>query len=460
MIKLKKIKLTAILLILSIVCNSSIANAATIKYDFTGDNIIDIKDIAIISQFYSKNNPTYDLNKDGIVDIFDITLLSRKIDYSIFKIYNENGELVRGYNSGELNRAINEASKLENSFIISAGKVIWNSTSYWVFNGENFIKDYPTAYSALAAGQAFSSGRVFSKQGLLLLDNKTGYREILGVTSENVNFREGASTSTSSQGVLPNGTLVKLNKIARKFFNTTLYKSDKSTQNGYIYYDYLDIIQDDNNNSYLGYIAAKNESAMDGGAISDNPSDKGGVSCGAFQLSANMGSLGAFISWLQPKSPEIYAQLIEARNADGGIYGTSFKNTWIEIANTNHDKFYKLQQEYTKIQYYDGFLRKAASNGYNVGELVKYTSTRNMIMSTAIQHGVTGAYNIFTAAGTSTDINYLINRVYEERLKVIAKSYPPTSSDPGVVAIYNAVKSRFEGECAEIKRLYERELTY
>lgn len=457
---MKKLKLTAILLVLSVICSNSTASAATIKYDFTGDNVIDIKDIAFISQFYSKNSTTYDLNNDGIIDIFDITLLSRKIDYSIFKIYNENGELIKGYNSGELNTAISEASKLQNGFIINDGKVIWNSTSYWVFDGEKFIKECSTAYSAISSGEALPNGRVFSKQGLLLLNNTTGYREILGVTSENVNFREGASTSTSTQGVLSNGTLVKLNKIARKFFGATLYKSDKSTQDGYIYYDYLDIIQDDNNNSYLGYIAAKNESSMDGGAISDNPSDKGGVSCGAFQLSANMGSLGAFISWLQPQAPEFYTKLITAKNNDGGIYGTSFKNAWIEIANTNHDKFYKLQQQYIKIQYYDGFLKKATTNGYNANELVKYTATRNMIMSTAIQHGVTGAYNIFTAAGNSTDINYLINRVYEERLKVIAKSYPPTSSDPGVVAIYNAVKGRFERECAEIKRLYQRELTY
>lgn len=458
---MKKFKIRALLLALtlSIFANTSIAQAATIKYDFNKDGLVDVKDIAELSKYYATTNAAYDLNKDGMVDIYDVTQISTAINYSAFKVFNANGDFVTGYNNGDLFSAINEASKLPNGFVMSNGTLAWNSSSYWIYNGETVVRSAPTAYQAMAEAQNLAGGKVATKLGTLLYDKANNVKNVLGVASDDVNFRQGPSTSTAKLGVLPNNTLVHVPNLARSFFNVDWYKSDNSILKGYVYYNYMDIIQDDLNQSFLGYVAAKKESAMDAGAISDNPADNGGVSCGAFQLSANMGSLGAFMTWLQGIEPNYYKTLNDAKIADG-TYGANFKAAWVGIANSEHDKFYKIQQQYTRKNYYDSFLSIASRNGYDTRELVKYNATRNMIMSTAIQHGPTGAKNIFMAAGSINDMNSFIDRVYAERLNITAIKYPPNSPDPGKVAIYNAVKNRFQEESAEIKRIYQREISY
>lgn len=458
---MKKTKTLLLTLALCIFANASIAQAITIKYDYNNDGMVDIKDIAEISRHYTTNNSTYDLNKDGIVDIYDITQISKNINNLTFKIYDKNGDFVKGYNSGDLLTAINEASKLDNGFVMSNGKLAWDPNSYWVYNGETLVKSSPTAYQAMNDAQNLSSGKVATKLGTLLYDKSTNYKAVLGVVSgDSVNYRKGPSTSEPILGVLSNGLLMQVNSIARKFFSTSWIKEDKSILDGYTYYNYIDVIQDDLNQSFLGYIAAKKESGMDAGAIADNPADKGGVSCGAFQFAANVGSLTSFMTWLEGKEPTFYKKLNDAKVLDGNIYSENYKAAWRNIADTEHDKFYKLQQQYVRMGYYDSFLVYTSKNGYNTQELVKYNATRNMIMSTAIHHGAYGAYNIFKNAGAVTDMNSFIDRVYEERLKVVEKSYPPTSPDPNVVAIYNGIKSRFQAESAEIKRVYAREISY
>lgn len=458
---LKKTKIKALILGLafSIFANTSIAQAITIKNDFNGDGIVDLKDIAELSKYYSTTNGTYDLNRDGVVDIYDIIQISTSINNSPFKIFSSNGEFIKGYDSGALFSAINEASKIPGAFVMVNGTLGWNSSSYWVYNGDSVVKSSPTAYQAMQEAQNLSSGKVATKLGTVLYDKANNIKNVLGVSSDDVNFRQGPSTSTAKLGLLPNNVLVHVNNIARSFFSTSWIKEDKSVLNGYVYYNYMDIIQDDLNQSFLGYVAAKKESGMDAGAISDNPNDKGGVSCGAFQFAADVGSLDGFITWLQGIEPNYYKILNDARVAEG-TYGANFKAAWIGIANNEHDKFYKIQQQYAKKNYYDVFLYYTNRYGYNTQELVKYNATRNMIMSTAIHHGAYGAYNVFNAAGPVTDMNTFIDRVYAERLKLVARTYPPDSPNPGLVAIYNAIKARFEAESAEIKRIYQREISY
>ena len=83
-----------------------------------------------------------------------------------------------------------------------------------------------------------------------------------------------------------------------------------------------------------------------------------------------------------------------------------------------------------------------------------------MIWSTSVQHGASGAVNIFKKIPLATNIEDIIAKVYEERLNMIAKSYPPNSTNPGVVSLYNGIKNRLENEKNEILRIYKRELFY
>jgi hypothetical protein len=53
--------------------------------DVTGDDRIDIFDLAYIANRYNKNDPTADLNGDNMVDIFDLSIAAGN--------YNQHGPL-------------------------------------------------------------------------------------------------------------------------------------------------------------------------------------------------------------------------------------------------------------------------------------------------------------------------------------------------------------------------------
>ncbi len=92
--------------------------------------------------------------------------------------------------------------------------------------------------------------------------------------------------------------------------------------------------------------------------------------------------------------------------------------------------------------------------------MLNYNSTSNMIWSTAVQHGASGAVNIIKKISLNSSMYSIIESIYTERLNIISKSYPPNSSNPGIVSLYNGIKNRLENEKMEILRIYKRELSY
>lgn len=437
--------------------NCYIANALEYNPDVNGDGVINELDLNVITGNYGSSDKRYDLNNDGIVDIYDTAIIARQIDDSIYKVYNSKGNLVTSYGNGDLHQAINSAYFANGKVVSnSSGQVIWDKSSYWTYDGETVINKYASIYDSINNAINQKNGRVYSKYGTEYLNNTTNYKSVLGVVNINVNFRDIPSTQSPSVviGVVPNGTIVNIVGKNNGFYKVKWYKEDSSIADGYIYGSYLDIIQDDKIESNFGYIAARYESNMNVGAIADNPEDKGGASFGMFQLAANTGSVTSFMLWLQNENASIYNILNNARIADDNKYGENYKIAWKDIANNNYEEFYRLQLKYVKGTYYDGFMRIANNNGYNPGQLLNYSATRNMIFSTAIQHGATGAYTIIHPIDKNLTLNDFIDKVYSNRLDRIGQSYEPTSN------IYLAVKNRYINESADIKRSYSREISY
>ncbi|SHK16370.1 hypothetical protein SAMN02745163_03316 [Clostridium cavendishii DSM 21758] len=429
-----------------------------IKGDFNNDGNIDEKDLQIITNNYMSNNPIYDMNNDGQIDIYDMVIVSKMINNSYYKIYNNNGVFIKGFWKEQFDEAIKIARE-NDYFIMVNNNVYWNNDKYWVYDGTELKGNYNAMYDAVKNASNFKNGVVLNKLGQRVLDNSKGYKAKIAVTQDELNLRNVPAWSPKTDINIPNKELVEINKIDKGFFGVYWNKDSKNILQGYVPY-YLDIIQDDNENTMLGYISGREESGLNVGAISDNPNDKGGVSCGVWQFSGNMGSLGDFITYLRDKNYDFYNRLTNAKNSDGGQYKENFKTEWKNIAENYSYDFYKLQQKYSEENFYKNCLNQCNAKGYNLGKILNYSSTRNMIWSTAIHHGQAGAARIFSSIDSNLPVEDYIRTVYAKRLEIIAASYPPNSSNQGVVDIYNSIKKRFERECNEIIRCYQREISY
>ncbi|WP_238884619.1 hypothetical protein [Clostridium sp. YIM B02551] len=428
--------------------------AAQANYDVDGNNVLNSNDLEALKKYYNTYNSNFDYNNDGIIDIYDMVILSNALDTKMYSVKNSSGAVISYYSSGDLASSVLKARSINGSVVMTkGGQVIWNNSGYYVFQGEKFYNKYSNSFDAVNAANSITNGRAYNQFGQELINNTTGYKEKLAVTSTDVYIRTQPSDAYKTSTKVPNNTLIEIVALTRGFYQFKWYKPDNTIVTGYLP-NYLDFIQDDRNNSMFGNIAGKYESNGDPGAISDNPADKGGVSCGVFQFAANVGTLASFISWLSGTKPAFYSLLNNAYIADGNTYGTNFKAAWQQIAANNYDEFYALQFSYTKSVYYDGFINKAKNSGYDISKLAAYNATRNMIFSTSIQHGVTGAYNIIAPIDKTLSMTDFITSVYNGRLAVIAKSYPVGSS------IYNGVKDRYDNESADIKRNYQREISY
>ncbi|SHI75380.1 SH3 domain-containing protein [Clostridium intestinale] len=453
--KLLKVVVTNLSLIIFTSIFGYEVNALEINPDINGDNIINEEDLNELSKYYNTNREQFDFNKDGIVDIYDFTIISKYINSDLYKTYNSSGVLIQSFKVGEIDKAIQLAVTVNGRVLNNNdGQTIWDKTAYWGFNGEASIGKYDNLYDAIKHTDNLLGGRVFTQYGTEILNNSINFKRAIGVTNTSgLNFREAPSTSSKVISVLSDGVMVEILGKNSEFYQIRLYKKDGTFTLGYVHQLYLDIIQDDNVESNFGYIAAKYESNFKVGAISDNPQDKGGPSFGMFQLAKN-GSLGAFMIWLQSENNYIYTILNNAKVADSDSYGTNYKAAWKSIAINNYEEFFRVQLKFVKGQYYDQFLRICKNNGYDPGVLLSYYSTKNMIFSTSIQHGANGAFNIISSVDKNVSIKDFITNVYDNRLNQISQSYPIDSD------IYIGVKKRYISESGDIKRSYDREISY
>ncbi len=441
--------------------------------DINGDGKIDIRDLSIIVLNYNSSDGKCDLNKDGIVDIYDLVLASRSID--AFTVYDNRGSFSKAYSGGQIKDAIDYAARIGGS-VYSQSSLVWDKSYYYVYDGESYISKHNTMYDAVSKGMTMKNGKVFSKQGVLILDKRNNYKAMVGVTQDDLDIRTAPSDNNRTGIDALNDRIIyvdaRINGVNKYnnfkvFYKIRYYNNENKLLQGYVP-TYIDFIQDDMNDYALGYLSEKEESNGDPGCISDNPQDIGGLSVGAWQLSAKMGSLGGFISWLEGRQPQFYKILNDAWQKDGGkpkVYGDNFKAAWKQVARDNFEEFYNIQKEYTKKQFYDPVMRFLKEDGYDVSELLQYNSIRNMFWSTGVQHGATGAKRIVEECKRSNETpgQYIsrakrdpiqfIDDIYEKRTEKIKAS----SNGPDVI---KAVVQRFIRERIDCKRAYSRETTY
>lgn len=195
----------------------------------------------------------------------------------------------------------------------------------------------------------------------------------------------------------------------------------------------------DNKINNLGYSSAKYESDLNPGAISNTTGDIGGKSYGAWQFSSKTGSLESFINSINESNKEFYSKLTDAKAKDGNKFGKNFDATWTGIAASNKDGFLKLQQDSIKQNYYDvAALALNTKYGFDISK--KSDALKESLLSTAVQHGVSGTLSVFSKLNLNKSDGNIIKDLYNERQKV--NVYFKDSS----AAVKQSVYNRFTNE--------------
>ena len=188
----------------------------------------------------------------------------------------------------------------------------------------------------------------------------------------------------------------------------------------------------ENKKGILGFSAAKYESNINPGTISNTPGDYGGKSYGAWQFSSKTGSLDSFINSLKVNNTEFYEKLSGAK--DNNKFGENFDTEWARVATSNKEEFLKLQHDCVKQDYYDNAAQDLKLKyGFDISQ--KSDALKESLFSTVVQHGVGGTSSLFSKINLNNSDGNIINDLYNERQKV--NTYFKSSSAQVKQSVYN-----------------------
>ncbi len=192
----------------------------------------------------------------------------------------------------------------------------------------------------------------------------------------------------------------------------------------------------------LGKLSSQFESGKDG--IAAIGYDRvGGTSYGKYQIASRVGSMDKFLTFLDTNASDIAEQLREAGPANTGGRKGGMPNEWRKIAEEQPERFEALQDKFIYESHYKPAL--AAISAQTPMNEDKISSVmQEVLWSTAVQHGPTGAARIFNRAtarsGDHEDKNYdqrVINNIYAIRAEQFGSS---------TEAVQNAVRNRMHRE--------------
>lgn len=192
----------------------------------------------------------------------------------------------------------------------------------------------------------------------------------------------------------------------------------------------------------IGKLSARFESGGDGIAAIGYDST-GGTSYGKYQIASRVGSMKSFLEFLDNEAPDISKRLRKAGPANTGSRRGAMPDEWRAIAKEQPERFEQLQESFIHESHYKPAL-SAIEKSTGIDSSSLSAAMREVIWSTAVQHGPAGAARIFARAdglsGKSTDAAYerkLINNVYNVRAGQFGSS---------TRQVREAVQSRFRQE--------------
>lgn len=176
----------------------------------------------------------------------------------------------------------------------------------------------------------------------------------------------------------------------------------------------------------IGELSARFESGPDG-AAAVGYDRRGGTSYGKYQLASRVGTMGRFIEFLQDKAPDVAQRLAAAGKANTGSRRGAMPNEWKKIAEENPERFERLQDEFIAANNYGPALQGVLDE--TKVDLSKLSpAVKEVLWSTAVQHGPNGAIRIFgnaldgLRANDPQYENKLITEVYDQRKRDFGRS--------------------------------------
>ncbi|WP_320008918.1 hypothetical protein [Maridesulfovibrio sp.] len=170
----------------------------------------------------------------------------------------------------------------------------------------------------------------------------------------------------------------------------------------------------------------------------------GGTSYGKYQIASKTGTMDKFIQFLKDKAPEIADKLLGAGPADTGSKSGAMPDLWKLIADADPSGFEKLQHDFIQGSHYDPAAKMILENtGIDVNSLP--APVREVLWSTSVQHGPTGASRLISKAIDKLAANAeskgfpadLVKEIYGERKGQFSSS---------TERVQKSVANRFEQE--------------
>lgn len=202
----------------------------------------------------------------------------------------------------------------------------------------------------------------------------------------------------------------------------------------------------------LGRLAAKFESGEEGIAAIGYDR-KGGTSYGKYQIASRVGTMSAFINYLEEKAPDLARRLVAAGPANTGGRRGRMPDEWRTIAAEMPERFEELQSDFIRTSHFEP-AKQAIAEATGVSFDRMPAALQEVLFSTAVQHGPNGATRIVSQAlqrtgaskvGDSADLakkaeKQLITHIYNLRAGQFVSS---TSR------VQSAVRQRLKQEMRE-----------
>jgi len=176
----------------------------------------------------------------------------------------------------------------------------------------------------------------------------------------------------------------------------------------------------------LGSLCALFESGVRG-IFAIGYDDKGGTSYGKYQISSRKGAMRNFIAYLDKRAPSWANMLRNAGQSNtGGVQG-AMPAAWKRIASEQPKLFEKLQDDFIHNYYYSPSLNTVKLRaGLDLD--AHPAVVREVLWSTAVQHGPSGGASIFITADSRAKghpgadyVETLLKEVFRERERRLAK---------------------------------------
>ncbi len=156
----------------------------------------------------------------------------------------------------------------------------------------------------------------------------------------------------------------------------------------------------------------------------------GGTSYGKYQIASRVGSMDNFLNFMDKNAPDMSEKLRAAGPSNTGSKQGTMPDVWRQLAAQEPERFEALQEKFIYDSHYKPAVAALRERSSLDGDSFS-PAMQEVLFSTAVQHGPTGAARIFSNAaaqsGSAEDAQFsqrLIDNVYELRSGQFGASTP------------------------------------